>query len=102
MLVQPKCLNPCVALLQPYLKVTPLIEETKFTPEELADYNGTGGKPAYVAYKGKVYDVSASSFWLDGDHFGAHQAGKDLTKALEMAPHGGEVLERTNLVGVLV
>jgi predicted heme/steroid binding protein len=80
-----------------------LTEETKkFTLNELAEYNGTGGKPAYVAYKGKVYDVSASSFWLDGDHFGAHQAGKDLTEELELAPHGGEVLERTKQLGVLV
>jgi predicted heme/steroid binding protein len=80
-----------------------LTEETKkFTLEELSQYNGTGGKPAYVARKGKVYDVSASSFWLDGDHFGSHQAGKDLTEELEMAPHGAETLERTKLVGVLV
>jgi predicted heme/steroid binding protein len=81
----------------------PLTEEPKtFTLKELAAYNGRGGKPAYVAYKGKVYDVSASSFWLDGDHFGTHPAGKDLTEELELAPHGGEVLERTKLIGVLV
>ena len=79
-----------------------LTKENEFTLDELAEYTGTGGKPAYVGYKGKVYDVSTSSFWLDGDHFGAHQAGKDLTEALEMAPHGGELLERTKLVGVLV
>jgi predicted heme/steroid binding protein len=79
-----------------------LTEPRKFTLKELAKYDGKGGKPAYVAYKGKVYDVSASSFWLDGDHFGAHQTGKDLTEELELAPHGGEVLERTKLVGVLV
>jgi predicted heme/steroid binding protein len=94
--------KPLLHPLTTYLKVILLTEETKFTLEELAEYNGTGGKPAYVAYKGKVYDVSASSFWLDGDHFGAHQAGKDLTEELELAPHGGEVLERTKLVGVLV
>ena len=79
-----------------------LVEESKFTLEELAEYDGKGGKPAYVAYKGKVYDVSASSFWLDGDHLGTHQAGKDLTEELELAPHGGEMLERTKLVGILV
>jgi predicted heme/steroid binding protein len=80
----------------------PLTEPRKFTLKELAEYNGAGGKPAYIAYKGKVYDVSASSFWLDGDHFGTHPAGKDLTEDLELAPHGGEVLERTKQVGVLV
>jgi len=73
----------------------------KFTLEELAAYDGKNGKPAYIAYKSKVYDVSASSFWLDGDHFGAHQAGKDLTEELELAPHSGEVLEKTKQVGVL-
>lgn len=77
-------------------------ENGQFTLEELAEYNGTGGKPAYVAYKGKVYDVSASSFWLDGDHFGSHKAGKDLTDELELAPHSGEVLERTKVVGMLI
>ena len=82
--------------------MTFLAESRKFTLKELAEYDGKGGKPAYIAYKGKVYDVSASSLWLDGDHFGAHQAGKDLTEGLEVAPHGEEVLERAKLVGVLV
>lgn len=80
-----------------------LVEESKkFTLEELAEYDGKGGKPAYVAYKGKVFDVSASSFWLDGDHLGTHEAGKDLTEDLQLAPHSEEVLERTKLVGILV
>jgi len=77
-------------------------ELKKFTLDELSEYNGKGGKPAYIAYKGKVYDVSASSFWLEGDHLGMHQAGKDLTDELELAPHGNENLERAKLVGVLV
>jgi predicted heme/steroid binding protein len=33
---------------------------------------------------------------------GMHQAGKDLTEELELAPHGNEVLERIKLIGVLV
>lgn len=95
--------KPRFDLLRHTGKVMFLIEEHRtFTLKELAEYNGTGGKPAYVAYKGKVYDVSASSFWLDGDHFGSHQAGKDLTEELELAPHSDEVLERTKLVGMLV
>ena len=51
-------------------------EEKKFTLEELAKYDGKNGNPAYVAYSGKVYDVSESSFWTDGDHLGSHEAGK--------------------------
>ena len=70
--------------------------------QELEENNGKNGKPAYIAYKGKVYDVSESSFWLDGDHLGMHQAGKDLTEELEMAPHKGETLQRVKLVGELV
>ncbi len=79
----------------------PMGEQRKFTLEELANYDGRGGKPAYIAYEGKVYDVSESSFWLDGDHLGAHQAGKDLTDELPLAPHGPENLDRVKLVGEL-
>ncbi len=32
----------------------------KFTREELKKYDGKNGRPAYIAYKGKVYDVSDS------------------------------------------
>lgn len=78
-----------------------LAEEKKFTPEELSKFNGKNGNPAYIAFKGKVYDVTLSSFWLDGDHLGAHQAGKDLTPEIELAPHGPENLDRVTLVGSL-
>ena len=73
----------------------------KFTERELALYNGENGKPAYVAYKGKVYDVSASFLWKDGKHQVLHNAGADLTLALEQAPHGIEALERLPVVGIL-
>jgi len=58
-----------------------------FTAAELAEYNGTGGKPAYVAFKGVVYDVTESAMWGDGDHEGMHQAGADLTAEHDDAPH---------------
>ncbi|MGQ9543116.1 MAG: cytochrome b5 domain-containing protein [Candidatus Bathyarchaeia archaeon] len=73
-----------------------------FTEEELAEYNGKNGKPAYIAYKGKVYDVSASFLWKDGDHQVLHKAGMDLTEALEQAPHGEDVLEKFPMVGILI
>jgi predicted heme/steroid binding protein len=81
--------------------VTVLAEQKKFTLEELAKFDGSDGNPAYVAYQGKVYDVSDSSFWIGGDHLGSHQAGKDLTDELDIAPHGPENLDRVKLVGVL-
>ncbi len=81
--------------------MTFLSEEKKFTLEELAKYNGKNGSPAYIAFKGKIYDVTESSFWMGGDHLGAHEAGKDLTLEIDLAPHGPENLERMKIVGVL-
>lgn len=73
----------------------------EFTEEELARYNGKNGNPAYVAYRGKVYDVSDSFLWRDGVHQVLHVAGLDLTVALDQAPHGGDALERFPVVGIL-
>jgi predicted heme/steroid binding protein len=77
-------------------------EQRKFTSKELEEHNGKDGKPAYIAYQGKVYDISESDLWRDGEHMGMHQAGKDLTEELELAPHREEMLERVKLVGELV
>jgi predicted heme/steroid binding protein len=74
----------------------------KITREELEKNDGKNGKPAYIAYQGKVYDVSDSSFWMDGEHMGMHNAGKDLTEELEMAPHQDENFAKVKLVGTLV
>lgn len=59
----------------------------EFTAQELAEYNGTGDKPAYVAYKGTVYNVTESAMWGGGDHEGVHSAGADLTDEQADAPH---------------
>jgi predicted heme/steroid binding protein len=76
--------------------------ERKFTLEELKQYDGKEGRPAYVAYKGKVHDVTDDFLWVDGDHQGEHAAGKDLTEPMAQAPHGEETLERVKLIGTLV
>ncbi len=73
-----------------------------FDEKELAQYDGRNGKPVYVAYKGKVYDVSESFLWKDGNHQVLHRAGEDMTDALEQAPHGGDVLEKFPVVGILL
>jgi predicted heme/steroid binding protein len=52
----------------------------EFTLEELAEFDGKDGRPAYVAYEGGVYDVTESAMWGDGDHEGAHEAGRNLTE----------------------
>ena len=79
-----------------------MAQPRKFTSKELEESNGKNGKPAYIAYQGKVYDLSQSGLWSGGEHMGMHQAGKDVTEELELAPHGEENLERVKLIGVLV
>jgi predicted heme/steroid binding protein len=71
--------------------------QKKITQEELVTNDGKNGKPAWFAYKGKVYDCTQSSFWMDGQHMGMHDAGKDLTEDLDMAPHSAENFERDTI-----
>jgi len=73
----------------------------EFTKEELARYNGKNGTPAYVAYKGKVYDVSDSFLWRSGSHQVLHKAGTDLTDAIKQAPHSTDVLKKFPLIGII-
>jgi predicted heme/steroid binding protein len=73
----------------------------KFSRGELARFNGKNGAPVYIAYSGKVYDVSHSFLWKDGNHEVLHSAGRDLTEAVKDAPHGREVLEKFPIVGTL-
>jgi len=72
-----------------------------FTREELKKYDGSNGV-AYIAYRGKVYDVSQSFLWKSGVHQVVHHAGRDLTEALREAPHGHDMLDRFPIVGELV
>lgn len=63
--------------------------------------NGKNGAPAFIAYKGKVYDLSSSFLWRNGNHQVIHIAGVDLTDSLEQAPHGADLLEKFPVVGTL-
>ena len=74
---------------------------TEFKPDELADYNGENGKPMYIAYDGKVYDVSESKLWRNGLHMKRHRAGHDLTNDVQAAPHEEDVIQRYPQVGIL-
>ncbi|WP_342305416.1 cytochrome b5 domain-containing protein [Methanolobus sp. ZRKC5] len=74
----------------------------EFTLEEVAKYNGKDGEKTYVVYDGKVYDVSGSDFWDDGEHMGLHEAGNDLTESLDMeAPHETDALDNYSVVGTI-
>lgn len=74
---------------------------THLNLRELKEFNGKTGKPAYIAFKGKIYDVSKSRLWVDGEHRGHHIAGGDLTPGLINAPHSEEVLNDFPVVGEL-
>ena len=71
------------------------------TREELKKFNGKNGAKAYVAYEGKVYDVSGSYLWANGEHEGEHSAGEDLTEMMKNAPHGKGVFNDFPVVGTL-
>jgi predicted heme/steroid binding protein len=82
--------------------MSPSVSEMKtFSLEELKKYDGSHGI-SYVAYRGKVYDVSRSFHWKKGVHQVRHQAGQDLTVALKDAPHLPNLLFRFPVVGKLV
>ncbi|OSS41415.1 hypothetical protein DESAMIL20_968 [Desulfurella amilsii] len=69
--------------------------------KELYKYNGQNGEKAYIAYKGKVYDVTNSKRWKNGVHMGRHKSGEDLTDFLALAPHTDEVLKSFEVVDTL-
>ena len=75
--------------------------ERVFTKEELKKYDGSNGS-AYIAFRGKVYDVSQSFHWRKGVHQVMHHAGCDLTEALGKAPHSSEILDKFPVVGRLL
>lgn len=72
-----------------------------FEIEKLEEMNGEDGKPCYIAYDDKVYDVSRSKLWANGIHMRLHHAGSDLTTHLPNAPHGTEVFERYPQIGTI-
>jgi predicted heme/steroid binding protein/uncharacterized membrane protein len=72
------------------------------TQEDLSYNDGKEGRPALFAYNGKLYDATASRLWKQGVHMGRHNAGQDLTEALQLAPHGAEKMAAVAEVGTLV
>lgn len=79
---------------------TPAVEDGLIlTLEELAQYDGKDGNPAYVAVDGIIYDVTDSARWDEGEHNG-FEAGNDLTEGInDASPHGISVLSRMPVVG---
>ncbi len=72
----------------------------EFNSNELSKYTGKDGQPAYIAFKGKVYDVS--DVFQDAEHGGV-KAGTDITETFGnmLCPHQETVFEKFNQVGTL-
>jgi len=77
-------------------------ELRRFTADELARFNGENGTPIYIAFEGRVFDVTASKFWRGGTHMKRHPSGRDLTDQMSAAPHDTDVLDRFPQIGILV
>ncbi len=68
---------------------------------QLALRNGTDKEEIWIAYQGKIYDVTESRYWKKGKHY-EHFAGQDLTDELSDAPHTAWVFEHLTIVGILI
>jgi len=81
--------------------VVPEDQLLELTLEELAVFDGTNGKKAYIAVDGFIYDVTDSSDWKNGSHNG-FKAGNDLSIGINSSPHGKSFLTRVPKIGILV
>ena len=72
-----------------------------FTRDELKKFDGEDGRPLYIVFRGKVYNLSASRLWVNGKHMAVHQFDEDLEATIKQAPHSEEVLNRFSTIGEL-
>lgn len=73
---------------------------TEYTKNQLALRNGQDKEEIWVAFLGKIYDISESRLWKNGKHY-EHWAGQDLTPELKDAPHTESVFEKFKVIGLL-
>ncbi len=72
-----------------------------YTLAELAEYNGSNGNKSYVAFNGKVYDVSdLTEFSETGALYG--KAGLDLSDEFKDSPEYEVMFNNVPMVGALV
>lgn len=74
----------------------------EFTVEELSQYDGVNGRPAYVGVNGNVYDLTNNSHWSGGSHYGLF-AGQNHSEDF-MICHAGmsQILDQLPLVGKVI
>ncbi|MFY0594199.1 cytochrome b5 domain-containing protein [Roseivirga sp.] len=71
-----------------------------YSRSQLALRNGQDKEEIWVAYQGKIYDVTTSKLWRNGQHY-EHWAGQDLTNELPDAPHTETVFKKFKVIGEL-
>jgi arsenite oxidase small subunit len=70
-----------------------------FTQKDLEAFDGQEGRPFYIVFNGKVYDLSKSQLWIKGTHMGIHTRNENLAETIKGAPHGEETLQRFAVIG---
>ena len=71
-----------------------------FTRSELSLRNGQDRPEIWIAWEGKIYDVTESRLWRNGKHY-EHWAGQDLSQELGDAPHTAAVFEKFEAIAKL-
>lgn len=77
------------------------MELPNYTRQQLALRNGQDREEIWVAFEGRIYDVSKSRLWREGKHY-EHWAGQDLTPELVDAPHTNKVFDKFEVIGLLL
>ena len=71
------------------------------TLSELAYYDGTNGKPAWIAVFDKIYNVTNETAWRNGVHRGIAMGGTDATSFFQSSPHSLSILNSMSHIGWL-
>jgi predicted heme/steroid binding protein len=71
-----------------------------YTKSQLALRNGSEMDEIWIAFEGKIYDMTQSNYWKNGKHYG-NFAGQDLTDDLINSPHGKRVFENLPVIALL-
>jgi predicted heme/steroid binding protein/uncharacterized membrane protein len=82
--------------------LVPTTDNETCSLDDLSQFDGKDGRPAYVAYNGIIYNVTKSRLWKNGSHVIKHAAGNDLTDILKTAPHGEDKILAMPQVGKLL
>jgi len=72
----------------------------KYTLDDLSKRNGKLMSTVWIAYQGKIYDVTSSELFRNGKHY-EHESGRDLTAEMADAPHWDDVMQNFEVVGIL-